>query len=48
MSGSITGFSGAVFDCDGILVDSEAPWIELMGDYLESMAADDTAAEDLR
>ena len=48
MSGSITGFSGAVFDCDGILVDSEAPWIELMGDYLESMAAYDTAAEDLR
>ncbi|MGO3023384.1 MAG: HAD family hydrolase [Brevibacterium sp.] len=48
MSGSITGFSGAVFDCDGILVDSEAPWIELMRDYLESMAADDTAAEDLR
>ena len=48
MSGSITGFSGAVFDCDGILVDSEAPWIELMGDYLELMAADDTAAEDLR
>ncbi|WP_426936613.1 HAD family hydrolase [Brevibacterium sp. LE-L] len=48
MSGSITGFSGAVFDCDGILVDSEAPWIELMGDYLESLAADDIAAEDLR
>ena len=48
MSGSITGFSGAVFDCDGILVDSEAPWIELMGDYLELMAADDTTAEDLR
>ncbi|MGC2976616.1 HAD family hydrolase [Brevibacterium sp. FAM 25378] len=48
MSDSITGFSGAVFDCDGILVDSEAPWIELMGDYLESMAADGIAAEGLR
>jgi HAD superfamily hydrolase (TIGR01509 family) len=48
MSGSITGFSGAVFDCDGILVDSEAPWIELMGDYLGPMAASGVAAEDLR
>lgn len=48
MSGSITGFSGAVFDCDGILVDSEAPWIELMGDCLEPMAAAGVAAEDLR
>lgn len=48
MNDSITGFSGAVFDCDGILVDSEAPWIELMDDYLKSMAADGIAAEDLR
>lgn len=48
MSDPITGFSGVIFDCDGILVDSEAPWIDLMTDYLESMSAHDVAAEELR
>ncbi|SMX85528.1 MULTISPECIES: HAD family hydrolase [unclassified Brevibacterium] len=48
MSDSITGFSGAVFDCDGILVDSEAPWIDLMAGYLTSMSASGLSPEDLR
>lgn len=26
---------GAIFDCDGILVDSEQPWLELMTGYLD-------------
>lgn len=48
MSESITGFSGVIFDCDGILVDSEAPWIDLMTSYLQELDTDGVAAEDLR
>ena len=48
MSESITGFSGVIFDCDGILVDSEAGWIDLMRSYLEDLPTDDVDAEDLR
>lgn len=48
MTESITSFSGAVFDCDGILVDSEAPWIDLMTSYLRELPTADVAAEDLR
>lgn len=48
MSDSITGFSGAVFDCDGILVDSETLWIDLMTNYLVAMTGEDVTVEDLR
>lgn len=34
----------AVFDCDGVLVDSERPWIELMGELLAERAMDRAAA----
>ena len=44
-------FTGAVFDCDGVLVDSEQPWIELMERYLSEMGlgdADGITAASLR
>ena len=47
----VRSFSGAVFDCDGVLVDSEQPWIELMERYLSAMdlgAADGITADALR
>lgn len=47
----VRSFSGAVFDCDGVLVDSEQPWIELMERYLSAMglgAADGITADMLR
>ena len=42
------GISGAVFDCDGILVDSEQPWIDLMADCLLCIGAADVPAQQLR
>lgn len=39
---------GAIFDCDGILVDSEQPWIDLMADYLDRLGAGDVPAESFR
>ncbi|MDN5911057.1 MAG: HAD family phosphatase, partial [Brevibacterium sp.] len=38
----------AIFDCDGILVDSEQPWIDLMTAYLRRIGASEIPAEQLR
>ena len=38
----------AIFDCDGILVDSERPWLDLMAFHLERLGADRAAAESFR
>lgn len=40
--------TGAIFDCDGILVDSEQPWIDLMADYLDRLCAEGVPAESFR
>lgn len=40
--------TGAIFDCDGILVDSERPWIDLMADYLDRLGAQGVPAESFR
>lgn len=39
---------GAIFDCDGILVDSEQPWIDLMAAYLDRLGAGGVPAESFR
>lgn len=44
----IRNIEGAIFDCDGILVDSEQPWLTLMSNYLNRLDADDDAAENFR
>lgn len=44
----LSRISGAVFDCDGILVDSEQPWIDLMADCLRRIGAVDVPAQQLR
>lgn len=44
----LTHPAGAIFDCDGILVDSEQPWIDLMTTCLNTIGADDVPAERLR
>src|SRR5699024_1175565 len=45
---SLRLFSGAVFDCYGILVDCEQPWIDLMADCLRRIGAVDVPAQQLR
>lgn len=44
----LSDLEGAIFDCDGILVDSEQPWIDLMTTYLNTVGAEDASAEQLR
>lgn len=44
----LSDLEGAIFDCDGILVDSEQPWIDLMTIYLRKIGAVDISAESLR
>ncbi|QZE26296.1 hypothetical protein K4X33_03365 [Brevibacterium casei] len=39
---------GAIFDCDGILVDYEQPWIDLMAAYLDRLGAGGVPAESFR
>nr|WP_284711301.1 HAD family phosphatase [Brevibacterium sp. XM4083] len=39
---------GAIFDCDGILVDSERPWLDLMAAYLDRLGVNDDRAESFR
>lgn len=44
----LSDLEGAIFDCDGILVDSEQPWIDLMTSYLRTLGASHIPAERLR
>ncbi|GAA4511391.1 HAD family hydrolase [Brevibacterium yomogidense] len=47
----VRSFAGVIFDCDGVLVDSEQPWIALMEHYLTAMGMHDAegiTAESLR
>lgn len=44
----VSDCKGAIFDCDGILVDSEQPWIDLMTAYLRIIGASHIPAEQLR
>ncbi|AZL04844.1 MAG: HAD family hydrolase [Brevibacterium aurantiacum] len=44
----VSDLEGAIFDCDGILVDSEQPWIDLMTSYLRNIGASHIPAEQLR
>lgn len=47
----LKSFAGVIFDCDGVLVDSEQPWIALMEHYLTAMGlrgADGIVPESLR
>lgn len=39
---------GAIFDCDGVLIDSERPWLDLMSAYLEELGATGVPAESFR
>ena len=41
-------FDAVVFDCDGVLVDSEAPWLSLMGGYLADLGLEGIAPSSLR
>lgn len=40
--------AGAIFDCDGILIDSEQPWLDLMSEYLHRLDAADVPVQRLR
>jgi HAD superfamily hydrolase (TIGR01509 family) len=40
--------AGAVFDCDGILVDSEQPWLDLMEGYLRELGIMEFSGETMR
>ncbi|GAA2098127.1 HAD family phosphatase [Brevibacterium salitolerans] len=40
--------AGVVFDCDGVLVDSEQPWLDIMAAQLRRLGLADTSPETLR
>lgn len=42
------GIAGVVFDCDGILVDSEQPWLDLMARWLRTLGISGFPPEAMR
>lgn len=48
VTAAVRDIAGAVFDCDGVLVDSERTWIDLMERYLGELGVVDIGPETMR